>query len=170
MIIGFPYCRTPRSLQFASVCVNLRGLTVHTPLTWPWTEPFCPQGEGPSRLQEQHEQRGEGRAASSRGRGGLPQEREAAHCPTPCPPALLCSPCPGLLQGDCGGPLMYNAEQWQVVGLVSWGHGCGAPNNPGVYTKVTAYLNWIYSVRKVSLFALPTFLCPGSTIPSSGLI
>nr|XP_036848513.1 transmembrane protease serine 4 [Manis javanica] len=51
-------------------------------------------------------------------------------------------------QGDCGGPLMYNAEQWQVVGLVSWGHGCGAPNNPGVYTKVTAYLNWIYSVRK----------------------
>ncbi|XP_034521516.1 transmembrane protease serine 4 [Ailuropoda melanoleuca] len=51
-------------------------------------------------------------------------------------------------QGDSGGPLMYHSDQWQVVGIVSWGHGCGSPSTPGVYTKVTAYLNWIYSVRK----------------------
>ncbi|XP_048196714.1 LOW QUALITY PROTEIN: transmembrane protease serine 4 [Perognathus longimembris pacificus] len=51
-------------------------------------------------------------------------------------------------QGDSGGPLMYQSDQWQVVGIVSWGHGCGGPSTPGVYTKVTAYLDWIYTVRK----------------------
>lgn len=51
-------------------------------------------------------------------------------------------------QGDSGGPLMYHSDLWQVVGIVSWGHGCGDPSTPGVYTKVTAYLNWIYNVRK----------------------
>ncbi|KAG8522290.1 Transmembrane protease serine 4 [Galemys pyrenaicus] len=57
-------------------------------------------------------------------------------------------------QGDSGGPLMYHSNQWQVVGIVSWGHGCGGPTTPGVYTKVTAFLNWIYNVRKVSVSAL----------------
>ncbi|KAI4580787.1 hypothetical protein MJG53_010329 [Ovis ammon polii x Ovis aries] len=51
-------------------------------------------------------------------------------------------------QGDSGGPLMYHSDRWQVVGIVSWGHGCGGPTTPGVYTKVTAYLSWIYNVRK----------------------
>lgn len=45
---------------------------------------------------------------------------------------------------------MYHSNQWQVVGIVSWGHGCGSPSTPGVYTKVNAYLNWVYNVRKVS--------------------
>eukprot|EP00070_Physeter_catodon_P001007 XP_007101884.2 transmembrane protease serine 4 isoform X2 [Physeter catodon] len=51
-------------------------------------------------------------------------------------------------QGDSGGPLMYRSDRWQVVGIVSWGHGCGELRTPGVYTKTTAYLNWIYNVRK----------------------
>ncbi|XP_047371674.1 transmembrane protease serine 4 isoform X3 [Sciurus carolinensis] len=65
---------------------------------------------------------------------------------------MLCAGVPGggvdTCQGDSGGPLMYQSVQWQVVGIVSWGHGCGGPTTPGVYTKVTAFLNWIYSVWK----------------------
>lgn len=45
---------------------------------------------------------------------------------------------------------MYLGRHWQVVGIVSWGQGCGTPSTPGVYTSVRAYLNWIYAVRRVS--------------------
>ncbi|NXJ10352.1 TMPS4 protease, partial [Odontophorus gujanensis] len=49
-------------------------------------------------------------------------------------------------QGDSGGPLLYASRHWQVVGIVSWGQGCGTPSTPGVYTSVRAYLDWIYAV------------------------
>lgn len=47
--------------------------------------------------------------------------------------------------GDGGGPLMIEkkSSRWFVVGLVSFGVGCGERNFPGVYTKVSKYLQWI---------------------------
>ncbi|XP_053976587.1 trypsin-2-like [Hylaeus volcanicus] len=43
-------------------------------------------------------------------------------------------------QGDSGGPLVVNGK---LVGIVSWGQGCGEPNYPGVYTDVSYYRQWI---------------------------
>jgi len=53
------------------------------------------------------------------------------------------------LQGDSGGPLMCSRDQttWKLVGITSWGSSvCGAPNSPGVYTRITEYRSWIMSV------------------------
>lgn len=42
------------------------------------------------------------------------------------------------VQGDSGGPLIVNGVQ---VGIVSFGEGCG--KNPGVYTRITSFVDWI---------------------------
>ena len=45
---------------------------------------------------------------------------------------------------DSGGPLTVKGEdgKFSVIGVVSWGEGC-AKGYPGVFTKVTPYLDWI---------------------------
>jgi secreted trypsin-like serine protease len=60
--------------------------------------------------------------------------------------AMLCA---GLLgvggvdtcQGDSGGPMVSQLADgtFVQVGIVSWGHGCGQPQFPGVYTEVSTY-------------------------------
>ncbi|CAL4126180.1 unnamed protein product, partial [Meganyctiphanes norvegica] len=49
-------------------------------------------------------------------------------------------------KGDSGGPLVIEGPggRWVQLGVTSFGYGCGRKNYPGVYTRITQYLVWIY--------------------------
>lgn len=34
-------------------------------------------------------------------------------------------------------------KEWYVAGIVSHGEGCARPNEPGAYTRVSLFINWI---------------------------
>ncbi|RZB39453.1 serine protease 42, partial [Asbolus verrucosus] len=48
-------------------------------------------------------------------------------------------------KGDGGGPLICLGENYNYVqtGIVSWGIGCGVVNQPGLYTDVVQFRDWI---------------------------
>lgn len=49
-------------------------------------------------------------------------------------------------QGDSGGPLFVRGGPTSVylVGVVSYGRGCGDPNFPGVYARVSEFSIWVH--------------------------
>ncbi|MYR58437.1 trypsin-like serine protease [Streptomyces sp. SID625] len=47
-------------------------------------------------------------------------------------------------QGDSGGPLV---AQGRLIGLVSWGDGCGEAGSPGVYTRVSDVMRTLRAAR-----------------------
>ncbi|OCT78495.1 hypothetical protein XELAEV_18029592mg [Xenopus laevis] len=56
-------------------------------------------------------------------------------------------------QGDSGGPLTCQdpiSKQFVLYGITSWGDGCGERGKPGVYTRVTAFTDWISHQMKKS--------------------
>lgn len=68
-------------------------------------------------------------------------------------PSMICAGDPrggwrrDTCQGDSGGPLQIihpaNLCLFQLIGITSFGEGCAFLETPGVYTRVSHYLNWI---------------------------
>ena len=56
-------------------------------------------------------------------------------------------------QGDSGGPLVAvdpaNYHALSLVGVVSWGRGCGDPRYLGVYAEVSHFSHWLRETVKV---------------------
>ncbi|XP_037080830.1 transmembrane protease serine 5-like isoform X2 [Pollicipes pollicipes] len=47
-------------------------------------------------------------------------------------------------QGDSGGPMFYwDGSTWRQVGVVSWGRGCAVSQYPGIFTRVSAFVDFI---------------------------
>ncbi|CAM4562925.1 unnamed protein product [Lepidochelys olivacea] len=81
-------------------------------------------------------------------------------------------------EGDDGGPLICNEKgTWYLTGLSSFRNGCGRKSQPGVYTEVSTYEEWILDITRDGYFAkqpmpLPEVLeedrCPVKPTPTSG--
>ena len=57
-------------------------------------------------------------------------------------------------QGDSGGPLVTRDDRpgFSLIGITSFGFGCARPGSYGVFTEVSAFLDWIagmYGLRPV---------------------
>ncbi|KAG7224929.1 hypothetical protein INR49_014845 [Caranx melampygus] len=65
---------------------------------------------------------------------------------------MVCAGGDGIIsgcQGDSGGPLHCNVDgTWRVHGVVSYGPSgqCNQVTKPTVFTRVSSFLDWIYSV------------------------
>ncbi|XP_061613040.1 uncharacterized protein LOC133469687 isoform X3 [Phyllopteryx taeniolatus] len=80
-------------------------------------------------------------------------------------------------QGDSGGPMVSKQGSiWIQSGIVSFGFGCGRPNQPGVYSRVSRYQSWINShissdkpgfvwFNSSGLYTDSNYTCPGLPHP-----
>ena len=57
-------------------------------------------------------------------------------------------------QGDSGGPMVMvdSNNSTVLVGIISAGYGCASAEYPGVYTRVSSYMDWI---RDKTSFTIP---------------
>ncbi|MGE5086864.1 MAG: S1 family serine peptidase [Bacillota bacterium] len=79
----------------------------------------------------------------------LPQDQCDQYYPLKIDESMMCAGYPqgekDSCQGDSGGPLLLETQEGlkKLVGVVSWGDGCGRKNAPGVYSRVSSVLEWI---------------------------
>ncbi|XP_072375860.1 serine proteinase stubble-like, partial [Diabrotica undecimpunctata] len=51
-------------------------------------------------------------------------------------------------EGDSGGPMVIQRQdnRFLLAGVISWGIGCAEPNQPGVYTRISEFRDWINQI------------------------
>ncbi|XP_022130881.2 serine proteinase stubble [Pieris rapae] len=52
-------------------------------------------------------------------------------------------------EGDSGGPMVIQRDRdnrFVLGGIISWGIGCAEPNQPGVYTRISEFRDWINQI------------------------
>ncbi|CAF3035415.1 unnamed protein product [Rotaria sp. Silwood2] len=50
-------------------------------------------------------------------------------------------------QGDSGGPILqWLDNRWEQVGITSFGKGCAIEGDPGIYTRLAYYYDWMESI------------------------
>ncbi|KAK4018585.1 hypothetical protein OUZ56_000631 [Daphnia magna] len=74
---------------------------------------------------------------------------------------MICASYPGkdTCTGDSGGPLLVQdmpGAKWIQVGIISWGIGCADPDFPGVYTRISSFVDWIEKQNQLDLHILMT--------------
>merc|ERR1712158_291204 len=73
-------------------------------------------------------------------------------------------------QGDSGGPLVVpksSSDDTAIIyGVVSWGAGCASPDLPGVYARVTKFIDWIKKNMNSSN-GTPSTPSPSTSAPPS---
>jgi secreted trypsin-like serine protease len=69
-------------------------------------------------------------------------------------------------QGDSGGPLVTKAldGEYRQIGVVSFGRQCALKDTPGVYSRVSAFQDWLQTNTGIS-FAQDTGQTPAPEVP-----
>ena len=74
-------------------------------------------------------------------------------------------------QGDSGGPLIMDggtATSHVLLGVVSWGAGCAAPQFPGVYARVSFFKDWLQTMAlEYQAFPSLKFTSNGKAVESA---
>jgi len=70
-------------------------------------------------------------------------------------------------QGDSGGPMVVlgaDESTYLQCGIVSWGNGCADPGYPGVYTRVSYFIDWICDNTDGDVCANESDFCASNSI------